>query len=425
MAAQTLLTIGETLYTKFHGNILLQNLADGTPGPAVGIVDTSGSVTLDEELAAGEWVGELLTATTIRRETLLNWPSVPASILESIRNGGASQWCDVMDAASVARCRAAVEQLDVDGGLHRRNHAQASTTRGDRVGFVRLTDECDGDDDDDDGNAPCPPELRRGFALLESVGAQLEVVLGCGRLLVPRLGMVAVYDDPRFGYVRHMDNERVPATRSTDGTESAARGSSSSATGFERHCERLGLGPGERRDVEQWRNFRVLTAILYLNAHDWSAEDGGMLRCYAPDAPPSAPCSLEVVPKGGTVAVFPSCTVAHEVFPARRPRYAITLWFVSGALLGGTPEERAAAAAATLADAAARRKRACAADADAKVERKRQRPLPSTPPPTPSSLAPPNTSHKAPPNTAHLAAAWEAAARCESQGGAFSFGFGP
>ena len=189
--------------------------------------------------------------------------------------------------------------------------------------------------------------------------------------------------------------------------------------------ERLGLGPGERRDVEQWRNFRVLTAILYLNAHDWSAEDGGMLRCYAPDAPPSAPCSLEVVPKGGTVAVFPSCTVAHEVFPARRPRYAITLWFVSGALLGGTPEERAAAAAATLADAAARRKRACAADADAKVERKRQRPLPSTPSPTPSSLAPPNTSHKAPPNTAHLAAAWEAAARCESQGGAFSFGFGP
>ena len=111
MAAQTLLTIGETLYTKFHGNILLQNLADGTPGPAVGIVDTSGSVTLDEELAAGEWVGELLTATTIRREALLNWPSVPASILESIRNGGASQWCDVMDAASVARCRAAVEQL--------------------------------------------------------------------------------------------------------------------------------------------------------------------------------------------------------------------------------------------------------------------------------------------------------------------------
>ena len=80
MAAQTLLTIGETLYTKFHGNILLQNLADGTPGPAVGIVDTSGSVTLDEELAAGEWVGELLTATTIRREALLNWPSVPASI---------------------------------------------------------------------------------------------------------------------------------------------------------------------------------------------------------------------------------------------------------------------------------------------------------------------------------------------------------
>jgi len=425
------LTIGETLYTMYHGNILLQNLADGTPGPAVGSLDSSGSVTLDEELAAGEWVGELLTATTIRREALLNWPSVPASILESIRNGGASQWCNAMDAASVARCRAAVEQLDVDGGLRRRNHAQASTTRGDRVGFVRLTDEGDGDDDDDDGNAPCPPELRRGFELLESVGAQLEVVLGCGRLLVPRLGMVAVYDDPRFGYVRHMDNERVPATRSSDGIESAARGSSSSAPGCERHCERQGLGTGERRDVEQccerhcerdveqWRNFRVLTAILYLNAPDWSADDGGMLRCYAPDAPPGAPCTVEVVPHGGTVVVFPSCTVPHEVFPARRPRYAITLWFVSAALLRDTPEERAAAAAATLVDAAARRKRAraLAAAADAKAERKRQRPLPSTPPPTPSSPAPPNT--------AHLAAVWEAAARCESQSGAFSFGFGP
>ena len=150
-----------------------------------------------------------------------------------------------------------------------------------------------------------PTALRRVFAHLEHIGRSVQEALGCGQLLTPRLGMVATYDDSRHGYVCHMDNERYTA----DGQ----------ASGF--------------------RNYRVLTVIAYLNDDVWCESDGGHLRCFAPqrgegaDAANWVPttesqaagqgsCELEVLPTGGTVVVFPSCLVPHEVRPARRARTA-------------------------------------------------------------------------------------------------------
>ena len=441
--------VGGTSYVLCEG-VLLQCLADGTPGPAVGHIDTAdGGVTIDPDLAAGEWVGELLTATLPRAAAPA---AVPVEVADAIHRGGAAEWRGALDATAVAQCRAAVEQLEAEGSLSRSHHGQDSTTRGDRIAFVRLdgdaadaADADSNDDADDEDGERCPPALRRGFDLLESVGSQLEAALGCGRLLVPRLGMVAVYDQGRSGYVRHLDNERIHPASGAGAAATAADGEGMDADSTEPRVLEEAAALEAAAGASEWRNFRVLTAICYLNAPDWDEDDGGRLRCYAGhaaadaaaesgaaegEAAEDAPVRLEVVPRGGTVAVFPSCVVPHEVTPARRPRYAITLWFVSPSLLRGTPEERAAAAVAAAAAAAAAEAATASAAAAAAVvaarrsskrprdadglsvrpNHKRQRAPPSAPPNTPTAPAP---------NTSRLAA-WEA----ESQGGGgFSFGF--
>jgi hypothetical protein len=235
------------------------------------------------------------------------------------------------------------------------------------VGWLSLSSSAncgDSDDDDEDDAAVCPEVLRPAFALLEQLGAKVEKALGLERyaqetgssshrLLTHKLGMVAVFDDKVGnwqGYARHKDNWRIGARH--DGTSSSGGMDDVSSTRATR--------------ASDWRNFRVLTAILYLNAPDWDGErDGGVLRCFEQDGAGASTWSkpearaepvLEIVPRGGTIAIFPCCHVPHEVSPARRRRYALTLWFSSPALLRGTPEERATAAASAL-ELRARRKR--------------------------------------------------------------------
>ena len=62
-------------------------------------------------------------------------------------------------------------------------------------------------------------------------------------------------------------------------------------------------------------------------------EDGGTLLCYPPVGEDGQEASLRVVPRGGTIVVFDSRRVPHEVLPARRPRSAATLWMVTSDLL--------------------------------------------------------------------------------------------
>ena len=89
----------------------------------------------------------------------------------------------------------------------------------------------------------------------------------------------------------------------------------------------------------------VITAMAY-NNHVGSGV-GGEGEGQASDA------ELEVVPRGGTVVVFPSRTVPHEVLPSRKPRLAATLWFVSSSLLQpDAPSDEASDAADHAADRA-------------------------------------------------------------------------
>jgi SM-20-related protein len=89
---------------------------------------------------------------------------------------------------------------------------------------------------------------------------------------------------------------------------------------YRRHRDRLS---GDER--------RTLSCVLYLN-QDWRAEEGGALRLYVPsgDSKASAdlPPQLDLLPQGGTLAVFLSDRFEHEVLPARRERLSLTGWFL-------------------------------------------------------------------------------------------------
>lgn len=79
-----------------------------------------------------------------------------------------------------------------------------------------------------------------------------------------------------------------------------------------------------RRHVDQFAGAaaRRVSLVLYLNA-DWQEADGGLLRLYPGDG--SRP--VDVLPEAGTLALFMSHTLPHEVLPTVRTRYSFTGWF--------------------------------------------------------------------------------------------------
>ncbi|CAK0900003.1 unnamed protein product [Prorocentrum cordatum] len=69
----------------------------------------------------------------------------------------------------------------------------------------------------------------------------------------------------------------------------------------------------------------ALTAILYLN-RGWSAEDGGQLRLYE-EGFHNTQVRADVAPLAGRLLLFWATEECpHEVLPARRDRFAMTIW---------------------------------------------------------------------------------------------------
>lgn len=81
-----------------------------------------------------------------------------------------------------------------------------------------------------------------------------------------------------------------------------------------------GAGYARHRDRFRDNDARVLSSVLYLN-HGWNGSDGGALRLHLPAGP------YDVMPVGGTLAVFLSADIEHEVMPATRERLSIAGWF--------------------------------------------------------------------------------------------------
>jgi len=75
-------------------------------------------------------------------------------------------------------------------------------------------------------------------------------------------------------------------------------------------------------------NGRRLTSILYLN-EDWVECDGGQLRIFQAENPDEVITDVE--PQLGNLLLFwADRRVPHEVMPAFKDRYAITVWYFDG-----------------------------------------------------------------------------------------------
>lgn len=91
---------------------------------------------------------------------------------------------------------------------------------------------------------------------------------------------------------------------------------------YRRH---LDAGPGTNFAQRAW------SYLIYLNK-DWSEADGGKLRIFTDgggeEAPVGAPPSfVDVSPRAGTLVVFDSSRVPHEVLETTSPRRAVVGWF--------------------------------------------------------------------------------------------------
>jgi SM-20-related protein len=91
---------------------------------------------------------------------------------------------------------------------------------------------------------------------------------------------------------------------------------------FESHFALYPPGAFYLKHVDRFRDDdrRMVSAVLYLN-DAWRAEHGGQLRMFLDDA------ELEVQPCGGSLVVFMSGEIPHEVLPAIRDRLSLTGWF--------------------------------------------------------------------------------------------------
>lgn len=99
--------------------------------------------------------------------------------------------------------------------------------------------------------------------------------------------------------------------------------------GYKRHLDRCTESLSEMGLLGWLRasdyRHRSVTCILYLNSPDWNS--GGNLRCYREKINiEEKETFTDVSPTGGTLIIFDSEKVEHEVLPSTKDRYAITLW---------------------------------------------------------------------------------------------------
>ena len=77
----------------------------------------------------------------------------------------------------------------------------------------------------------------------------------------------------------------------------------------------------------------MFTLLIYLNGAWRESTDGGALRIHVPahtaegEAPAGTTPCVDVYPHAGTVVLFRSDVVMHEVRPAHKPRFAASMWF--------------------------------------------------------------------------------------------------
>lgn len=92
---------------------------------------------------------------------------------------------------------------------------------------------------------------------------------------------------------------------------------------FECHFASYPPGAFYRKHLDRFRDDdrRTLSSVFYLN-DNWQPDQGGTLRLYLKDEQ-----ELDVLPQAGTLVLFMSAELPHEVLPACRERLSLTGWF--------------------------------------------------------------------------------------------------
>ncbi|MCY1283166.1 2OG-Fe(II) oxygenase superfamily protein [compost metagenome] len=95
---------------------------------------------------------------------------------------------------------------------------------------------------------------------------------------------------------------------------------------FESHFACYPPGAFYQRHLDRFRDDdrRTVSALVYLN-QDWRPEHGGALRLYLEQA--DGERAHDLAPLGGSLVVFLSAELPHEVLPASRERLSLAGWF--------------------------------------------------------------------------------------------------
>lgn len=101
---------------------------------------------------------------------------------------------------------------------------------------------------------------------------------------------------------------------------------------FEAHYAHYPPGSFYRRHFDSFRGAanRIVSAVIYLN-EDWREDDGGELVLYAESG---NEVLATIAPKAGSMLLFLSEELPHEVLPAKRDRYSIAGWYRLNASIG-------------------------------------------------------------------------------------------
>lgn len=92
---------------------------------------------------------------------------------------------------------------------------------------------------------------------------------------------------------------------------------------YESHFALYPPGSFYQKHLDRFRDDdrRTVSAVFYLNP-DWQADQGGALRIY-----PEGKASRDLAPLAGSLVLFMSAELPHEVLPASRERLSLTGWF--------------------------------------------------------------------------------------------------
>lgn len=92
---------------------------------------------------------------------------------------------------------------------------------------------------------------------------------------------------------------------------------------YESHFAFYPTGAFYKKHLDRFRDDdrRTVSVVLYLN-EQWQDDFGGELRLYLPDGE-----TRDVRPEAGSLVVFMSADMPHEVLPATRERLSLAGWF--------------------------------------------------------------------------------------------------